>query len=169
MSQLETLGAFLTKTWPDDPEAAAAQGVMVKLALRGDRWDESRKLIDQMPAGPERASFQRLMGQLLWNKSIQTRQDGDDTEADRLLVDAAKELTAGLEGIPGELAGPDAMKAALVLAKVQLKQGDIQAAYNTLEHEKYGPVASDGSVRAHPTRSSPVISTVPSFRFWSNG
>ena len=140
MRQLARLGKYLTKTWPDDPEAAAAQGVMVKLALRADQWDESRKLIDQMPAGPERASFQRLMGQLLWNKSIQTRQDGDDAEADRLLVDAAKELTAGLEGIPGKLARPEAMKAALVLSKVQLKQGDIQAAYSTLENEKFGPV-----------------------------
>ncbi len=138
-SSLEQLSNYLTKTWPDDPEAAAAQGVMVKLALRADRWDESRELIEKMPAGAERASFQRLMGQLLWNKWIQTRQDVDAAEADRLLSEAAKELTAGLAGIPTELVDPEAMKAALVLAKVQLKQGDVQAAFETLENEKYGP------------------------------
>lgn len=140
ISHLEKLGTFLTKTWPDEPDAAAAQGVMIKLALRADRWDESRKLVEQMPAGAERASFQRLMGQLLWNKSIQTRQEGDDAAADQLLVEAAKELSQGLDDMPGNLVDPEAMKAALVLAKVHLKQGNIQAAYDTLENEKYGPV-----------------------------
>ncbi len=140
IAELELLGEYLTKTWPDDPEAATAQGVMIKLALRGDRWDESRKLIESMPAGSERATFQRLMGQLLWNKSIQTRQAGDAAEADRLLVDAAKELTTGLNDIPTELVGPEAMQAALVLAKVQLRQGEIEAAFETLKNEKYGPL-----------------------------
>ena len=80
------------------------------------------------------------MGQLLWNKSIQTRQAGDAAEADRLLIDAAKELTTGLNDIPTELVGPEAMKAALVLAKVQFRQGEIEAAFETLKNEKYGPL-----------------------------
>lgn len=140
ISNLEQLGNYLTRIWPEDPEAAAAQGVMVKLALRGDRWDESRKRIEAMPEGAERAYFHRLMGQLLWNKSIQTRQGGDEVEADRLLAESVKELTSGLEGIPGNLVDPEAMKAALVLVKAELKQGSIRAAQETLQHNKYGPL-----------------------------
>ena len=79
------------------------------------------------------------MGQLLWNKSIQTRQDGDAAAADQLLVEAGKELKVGLDGIAEELADGEAMKAALVLAKVALKQGQFVAS-NALENQKYGPV-----------------------------
>jgi len=140
LERLENLGAFLSKTWPDEPDAAAAQGVLIKLALRGDRWEEAGELIAAMPAGADKASFQRLMGQLLWNKSIQTRQDGDDAAADQYLESASKELKAGLEGLASGLADGEAMKAALVLAKVALKKGDIQAAYDALENENYGPV-----------------------------
>lgn len=140
LMQLEKLGAFLAKTWPDEPDAAAAQGVLIKLALRADRWEEAGDLIKAMPSGGEKASFQRLMGQLLWNKSIQTRQDGDAAAADQLLVEAGKELKVGLDGIAEGLADGEAMKAALVLAKVALKQGQIQSASNALENQKYGPV-----------------------------
>ena len=140
LSRLEQLGGFLAKTWPDEPDAAAAQGVLIKLALRGDRWDEASELIQAMPAGGEKASFQRLMGQLLWNKSIQTRQDGDEAAADQYLTNASAELKAGLDGIQSGLVDGEAMKAALVFAKVALRQGKIQAAYDALENEKYGPV-----------------------------
>lgn len=138
--QLESLGSFLTETWPGNPEAAAAQGVMIKLALRNDRWDQARTLIEEMPEGAERASFQRLMGQLLWNKSIQTQQEGQQAESEKLLAQAATDLRSGLDGIAGNLVDPEAMKAALVLAKIYLKQRAIQKAAEVLDHEKYGPV-----------------------------
>lgn len=137
---LKRLGAYLTKTWPNDPDAASAQGAMIRLALKADRWDESRDLIGRMPPGAERATFQRLMGQLLWNKSIQKRNEGDVAESDRLLTEAAGELQSGLNGIPDGLVGPEAIKAALVLAKVRLKQGKITESYEVLENDKYGPV-----------------------------
>ena len=140
LARLESLGAFLAKTWPDEPDAAAAQGVLIKLALRGDRWEEAGELISAMPKGSDKASFQRLMGQLLWNKSIQTRQEGDNAAADEYLANAAKELQQGLEGITSGLADGEAMKAALVLAKVALRQGRIQDASNALENDAYGPV-----------------------------
>lgn len=140
LARLEELGAFLAKTWPEEPDAAAAQGVLIKLALRDDRWEEANDLIASMPQGSDKASFQRLMGQLLWNKSIQTRQEGDEKTADEYLVSAAKELQQGLEGLTAGLADGEAMKAALVLAKVALKQGRIKAASDALENESYGPV-----------------------------
>jgi tetratricopeptide (TPR) repeat protein len=77
---------------------------------------------------------------LLWNKSIQSKIDGDEAAADQYLGEAAKELKQGLDGIAGALADGDAMRAALVLAKVYLRQGKIQAAYDAIENKKYGPV-----------------------------
>jgi tetratricopeptide (TPR) repeat protein len=137
---LEQLGTYLTQTWPDNPDAGAAQGVMITLALRSDRWEDSRELLEKMPKGDDRAKFQRLMGQLLWNKSIQARQDGNDEQADKFLVEAEKELRVGLDELPGQLVAAEVMRAALTLAKIYLRQGEIQKALDILDHEKYGPV-----------------------------
>jgi tetratricopeptide (TPR) repeat protein len=140
IGQLEDLGTYLVKTWPNNPDANAAQGVMIMLALRSERWNEARELIEKMPPGPERASFQRLMGQLLWNESIKAREAGDATGAGKFLEDAAKDLQAGLDEIPGNLVDPAAMKAALILAKVYLKRDEIKKSSDVLDHNKYGPV-----------------------------
>ncbi|MGI9470551.1 MAG: hypothetical protein ACR2NZ_03395, partial [Rubripirellula sp.] len=158
--QLENLGSFLIATWPDNPQAASAQGVMIKLALRSDRWADARAKIEEMPEGPDRASFQRLMGQLLWNKSIQARQDGQDDEAKKYLADAANELSTGLQGISGKLVNAEAMKAALVLAKTYLKQGRVKQAADVLDHETYGPVKLiDLQGKPDPTFASDLFST----------
>ncbi len=139
IAQLEQLGNYLTDTWPNDPKAAGAQGVMVRIALSKDRWDDARKLVEKMPAGSERASFQRLMGQLMWNQSIKARENGDDAEVQRALQQAETFLQQGLDGIPTDLVDPDAAKAALVLVKIHLKRGNIQQAVKVLDHPKYGP------------------------------
>ncbi|WP_345327036.1 hypothetical protein [Novipirellula rosea] len=140
IAQLKSIGDFLTVTWPDDPEAAAAQGIMIRLALQKDQWDQAQSLVSKMPQGPERASFERLMGQLLWNQSIVARQEKNDALADKLLGDAEKELIKGLSGIKGGLIEPEGLRAALVLAKVYLRKGDDAKALATLDHKTYGPV-----------------------------
>ncbi len=140
VSQLTAVGDFLTKTWPDDPQAAAAQGILIRLALQKDEWDQAKTLVAKMPAGPERASFERLMGQLLWNQSILARQAKNDDLANQLLGDSQAELTKGLAGITAGLIEAEGLHAALVLAKVYLRQGDDAKALATLDHETYGPV-----------------------------
>lgn len=137
ITRLERLGDYLTKTWPGDPQAAAAQGVRVRIALTQDRWDDARNLVEQMPAGSERASFERLMGQLHWNESIKAR--GDQAKVDQQLADSQAFLQRGLDGIPLELVDPEAARAALILVKVYLKQGKVAKAIEILEHPKYGP------------------------------
>ncbi len=136
---LEEIGAFLIKTWPDNSDAAAAQGVMIKLALGNNRWDDAREMIKKMPPGPERPFFQRIMGQLLWNESVQNRQDGKLEEADKFLTEAEAELRAGLDGIPGKIVDPEGMNSALILTKIYVLQGDIKKAAEVLDHETYGP------------------------------
>ncbi|WP_442507226.1 hypothetical protein SH528x_006132 [Novipirellula sp. SH528] len=140
IAQLKSIGDFLTTTWPDDPQAAAAQGIMIRLALQKDQWDQAQSLVSKMPLGPERSSFERLMGQLLWNQSIVARQEKNDQLADKLLNDAEKELIKGLAGIKGGLIEIEGLRAALVLAKVYLRKGDDAKALATLDHKTYGPV-----------------------------
>lgn len=140
IQQLEDLGAYLIKTWPDNEEASSAQGVMIKLALRNDRWDDARAMVEKMPdEGPERPYFKRVMGQLLWNESVLSRQDGNDADSDRFLGEAEQELRAGLDGIPGNVVDPEGMSSALILAKIYLMRGDVEQAASTLYHTKYGP------------------------------
>ncbi len=140
VNQMQILGAHLVRTWPDDPQAAAAKGILIRVALDNDQWEEARKMLAEVPAGNERATYQRLMGQLLWNRSLMLRQEQKTAEAEALLAEAATELRAGLEGIPGALTGAEALQAALVLAKAELRRGDAAAALGTLDHAKYGPV-----------------------------
>ncbi len=139
--QLKDIADYLMKTWPDDPSAASGQGIMIKLALQKENWAEAKKLIEKMPAGAERAMFQRLMGQLLWNQSVIARHEGKDAEAAELLKNAEKELISGLEGIKSGLVEMEGMRAALVLAKVQLKMSEDAKALSTLDHKTYGPLA----------------------------
>lgn len=138
--EIETLGAFLTKQWPDDPKAAAAKGIMIRLALEKERWDDAKTLLGSMPESSEKANYKRLLGQLIWNRSLMLRQDKKVAEADALLPEAAKELREGLDGIPGNLAGPESLQASLVLAKIELRKGEPAAALGVLDHAKYGPL-----------------------------
>ncbi len=144
--QIEVLGDYLTRTWPNDRQAAAAKGVMIRLTLDDDRWDDARQLIGQMPEGADRSSYQRLMGQLLWNRSLMLRQENRAEESTALLPQAASELRAGLDGLPEPTVVPEPLQAALVLAKVELRQGNPAAALAALDHPKYGPVKLAGMV-----------------------
>lgn len=139
ITHLASLGKYLTETWPEDSQSSNAQGVLIKLALRNEKWDEARGLIEKLPAGPEQASLNRLLGQLLWNRYIQTRQAGDAEQADNFLKRAETDLRAGLEGIAGGLADVDAMRSALILAKIYLRRDDVEQAAMVLNHPKFGP------------------------------
>ncbi|WP_146527260.1 tetratricopeptide repeat protein [Novipirellula artificiosorum] len=140
VEQIELFGNFLTEAWPGDPQASAAQGIMIRLALRRDDWDQARTLIDKMPEGAERATFDRLLGRLLWNAFIAARQAKHAEEASALLAKAENALRSGIDGIAGERAEAEGMQAALVLAKVYLRQGDSKRALATLDDPKYGPI-----------------------------
>lgn len=139
--QLESLGDFLATTWPDDPNAAAAQGLQIRLLLKKDDFDGAQQLIDDMGAGSERASFKRLLGQLFWNQSIVARSTEKDEEKSNALVERAKKnLQSGLDEIEGNLIEVEGMQAATVLAKIHLLQDDSAAALKVLDDPKYGPL-----------------------------
>tara|TARA_R110002049_G_scaffold2750_2_gene21386 strand:- start:88273 stop:91353 length:3081 start_codon:yes stop_codon:yes gene_type:complete len=140
IDQVDALGKFLTKTWPNNPDARAAEGVMIRLALSKDRFDEAESLINQMAEGPEQAKFRRLLGQLLYNASVLAGRDGDRENAQQLLNRAGEQLSLGLEAAESGRVDGEAMQAALVLGKIYLKQDNAAAAIKVLDHPVYGPI-----------------------------
>ena len=159
-SHLERLGRFLSDSWPDNPKVAAAQGAMIRLALGNDRWKKAAEMITEMPDSPEKASFQRLMGQLTWNRSVQARGEGEDAKADRLLDEAIADLQAGLEGVPGKLVAAETMQAALILAKAHLRENNSEPALRALDHPVYGPTELVSKLDApSPSFESDLYST----------
>ncbi|EMI42859.1 hypothetical protein [Rhodopirellula sp. SWK7] len=140
VDQIKQLGDFLVEKWPDNPKAASAQGISIVMAMEKGNLSEAKRLIDAMPDSPEQGKFRRLLGQLYWNDSLKLRREEKADEADEYLTIASKELTAGLEQISGGLVGEEAMKAAVVLAKVRLKQDQPVEAVRALDHPKYGAI-----------------------------
>ncbi len=138
-AQLEDLGSYLMQTWPDDPKAAAAQGTMLKLALKEGRYEEANELIAKLPDGPEKLASLRLMGRIRWSDSIAQRNEGKPDEAPVSVRQAQQALQAGLAGVDGKLAGPEVMKSALALAKIYLQQDQVDQAAATLDDPTYGP------------------------------
>ncbi|MEL6108592.1 MAG: hypothetical protein AAFU85_21515 [Planctomycetota bacterium] len=139
MRQLESLGDYLSETWPNDPKAAEAQGIRIRLLLRKDDFEAAQQLIDEMPAGKERGYFKRLLGQLLWNAAVLSLQNGEDAKSKELSDQAILNLQQGLDELVGN-ADVEVMKAALVLAKIHQFRRDADATLTTLDHPKYGPV-----------------------------
>ncbi|WP_044302619.1 hypothetical protein [Rhodopirellula sallentina] len=140
VEEIKSLGDYLVEKWPDNPKAASAKGISIVMAMEKGNLDEAKRLIDAMPNGPEQAKFRRLLGQLYWNDSLKLRREDKPQEADKLLGIASTELTGGLEQISGGLVDEEAMKAAVILAKIHLKRDQPNDAVKALDHPKYGAI-----------------------------
>ena len=77
---------------------------------------------------------------MLWNESIVARSEQNNELASQHLEAAVEQLVEGLSQIQVPLADLEAAKAALVLAKIYLRQGKVMAASDVLENNVYGPV-----------------------------
>ncbi|TWT52479.1 hypothetical protein Pla22_01030 [Rubripirellula amarantea] len=140
VSTISSFGDYLSKTWPDDPQAANAKEIRVKLALKGERWDEARELILEMDSGPAQASLRRLLGQYLWADAIGKLQAGENDAATNLMQQARDDLKAGLDDVAEGLADERVMSAGLTLAKIHLRLDESTEAEAALSNSKYGPL-----------------------------
>ncbi|MEO1614931.1 MAG: hypothetical protein AAFV88_03720, partial [Planctomycetota bacterium] len=139
--QLESLGEYLGQTWPDNPDAAAAKGMQVRLLLDKGDFASAQAMIEKMPASSERGSFKRLLGRLFWNDSVNARvQEKDEEKSAELVARAKTSLQQGLDEISGALVEAEGVEAALVLAKIHLLQGNSDQALKVLDEETYGPL-----------------------------
>ncbi|TWT66175.1 outer membrane protein assembly factor BamD [Allorhodopirellula solitaria] len=152
VERIKQLGDFLVQKWPDNPKAASAQGISIAMALKKNDLADAKRMIDAMPESPEQAQFRRSLGLFYWNDSLRLLREEKDQQADDYWKKAAAELTAGLNQIQGGLVDADAMNAALVLAKIRLRQDRPDAAVKVLDHPKYGPIPLQSKLEA-PSQS----------------
>lgn len=140
LKQLETLGNYLAKTWPDDPNALRAQGLQVQLMLEKDDFPAAEALVMNMDAGNERGRFKRLLGMLYWNESIGKRRDGDAEAADKLIEKSKAMLTEGLAEYKSSLQPAQVVQAGSTLARLLVMRKDYNKALEVLDNETYGPL-----------------------------
>lgn len=140
VNRIKELGDFLVQKWPDNPEAASAQGISIAMSLQKGDLVGAKAMIDAMPESPKQAQFRRTLGLFYWNDALRARSEKNDEQATENLTAAAQELTTGLSQIQGGLVDADAMNAALVLAKIRLRQDNPDAAVKTLDDPKFGPI-----------------------------
>ena len=140
ITSLRGLGDYLSKTWPDDPSAAGAKSVLVQLALKNSRWDQAVQLINEMPKSAERGALRRLLGRMMYADSVMASRGDDVAKATTLLSGAEEQLRTGLDAIKGGLVDENSVKAALTLAKIDMKAGKFKAAIGTLNDKTFGPI-----------------------------
>ncbi|MEM6778315.1 MAG: hypothetical protein AAF670_11715 [Planctomycetota bacterium] len=141
--EIESLGDFLAATWPEDPKAAMAKGILIRLALSQDQFDKASQMIAALPDGAEKKSFLRIQGQL---KYQQSKNEEDGPAAPTMMRQAVAELQSGFKGLT--LIEPADLQAALTLAKAQMAVDDPKAAVTTLEDPKIGPIKLISKVAA---------------------
>jgi tetratricopeptide (TPR) repeat protein len=140
VNRVKQLGDYLVEKWPNDPKAASAKGVSIIMALDQNDLAEAKRMIDAIPPGVEQAKYQRVLGQFYWNESLKFRRDKQDAEAAKMTEAAASELTKGLEQMQGGDVGEDIMQAAMILAKIRLRQDNPDEAVKVMDHPQYGPI-----------------------------
>lgn len=145
VQEIESLGYFLQANWPDDPKASQAKSILIRLALSRDEFEKAAGMIEAMPGGAEKSLMQRIQGQLKYQNALKL---DDPSQSDALLDSAIADLTTGLTGITGNLVSGEDAQAALFLALAQLRRDQHEAAVQTLDHPKYGPVGLLGKIDA---------------------
>ncbi len=140
IDQVKRLAEYATKNWPTDAETPVFQRLVIELMLQQDRFDEARTAIQAMSEGPIRSLMQRKLGLFLYQASVDARMADDEAASIQRMDEAEQELRAGLDSIQGNLADEEAMKAALILAKIYLRSDEVDQADKTLNSPKYGPL-----------------------------
>jgi len=154
--RLESLADYLLQRWPDDPNAASASQLLIRLAILGNRWDDAERFVARLPPGTETAQAQaRLLGQAQWNAALAAQQAGDGPQSEKLLDRAAQNLELGL-GLKAPASGAatpvaatpdnDAWLSALVLAKVRMRRQRLMDVDAILRHPQFGPLTAGDSL-----------------------
>jgi hypothetical protein len=143
---------LITRTWPDQKEAADAWSVLMHAALIDGDLKQAREYLAKIPeTSPRRGDSELRLGQELWRSyTIASRKPDDErppqaelddmaATARQTLDEGVKRMSAALDTEGGEvnatLAG-----AALSLANIYLEAGQAPLAIELLDNPKIGPV-----------------------------
>lgn len=139
---------YITKRWPDGPEAEEAVVMLVRTAVAGGKIDQALAALPKIPeTSPKRAETEALVGRSLWARYLQSLGAPEDERppAEELAARLAKAkelLEGGIARLEQAGAAVDAnyFTAMLSLAQIHLNNGDPAAAVAVLEKPEVGPL-----------------------------
>ncbi|MDZ7617159.1 MAG: tetratricopeptide repeat protein [Patescibacteria group bacterium] len=151
VGQMVGIARFITKQWPDAPDAADAWMMLVRSAVVNRQLDQAREYLANIPeAAPQRGEAELLIGQTLWGEyARQTRlPEGEKPSQEQLaaLVDGAKQiLEAGVVRMKQHVEQGGEVTytlctAVLSLSQVLINQNDTEGAVKWLDDPVVGIV-----------------------------
>ncbi|XZE54918.1 hypothetical protein SH139x_000899 [Planctomycetaceae bacterium SH139] len=141
LPQLQRVAEYLVQQWPQDPQAASARELLVRIAIGRSDLESAQEFFANLPAEhPARGELQQAIGRLMWNQAVRLQRDGDITAATAVRQQMATTLTTGLATLERGQVNADVLRTAMLLARVQLLNEDTAAALQTLENDVYGPL-----------------------------
>jgi hypothetical protein len=158
---MANMAEFITRRWPDSPDADAAFSVLVSYAIRTNRIDEAESLLGEASEA-SRPRLELQLGNAMWGRYLELQADdseqADPAKLEELKSSAVKYLQRGFEAARSE---PDVTEAAaaagLYLVHVLLSDGNYDEAIELLEDDDLGPLTL--VTRGAPAASKPQFIT----------
>ncbi len=158
IDRMVDIAQFITRQWPDAPDAADAWMMLVRSAVVSRELDQARQYLANIPdTAPQRGEAELLIGQTMWsNYASQVRLPDDerpDPEQLAALVDGAKSvLEAGVTRMKEHVEQGSEITytlctAVLSLSQILINQGDTEAAIQWLDDPVVGvvPLVREGA------------------------
>lgn len=141
LDQLQRVADYLVTQWPNDPQAASARELLVRVAIGRNDFDAAKRYLTDLPNdNVSKNELQRAMGRLMWNQSIKLQTEGDTEAAMAIRSEAAATLQAGLNSLTTETVDAASLEGALLLARIQMLGDQSIDALATLDSDIYGPL-----------------------------
>ncbi|NQU24662.1 MAG: hypothetical protein HQ567_25555 [Candidatus Nealsonbacteria bacterium] len=151
-AQMVDIAKHTANTWPGEPEAEEAWGMLIRTSLIEDQLDAAREYLGKMGAeSPKRGEMQLMVGQRIWSNYLAKSKMPEDDEnppdpatLDKLVVDARTTLEEGVARMrkPVDDGGGEITytlaASVLSLAQIGLGSGQPDKAIQWLEDEKIG-------------------------------
>ncbi len=156
--RMAQMAEFITRRWPDTPDADAAFSVLVSYAIRDGRIDDAQKMLADASAS-SRPRLELQLGNAMWGRYLELAQaDADkrpnDAALNELKETAVKYLRSGFDGIRKDRTVSEAGAAAgLYLVQALLSDGKFDEATELLEDDQVGPLTL--VTRGDPSVSRP--------------
>ncbi|GAB5403979.1 MAG: hypothetical protein Aurels2KO_22100 [Aureliella sp.] len=133
---LEPLAIYLSETWPDSEEAAAATAATVQLALVGRDWAKAESLLAMLPKdAPAAAATRRDVGLAYYSDYLNLSRSSDKAEvakAGGAAKKAATQLSAFWKSIDKDSIDGRAIDAANALVRLRMSDGKSKQAQSIL-------------------------------------
>lgn len=156
--RLQKVCDFILTQWEGQEAAGEVQVLQIETEIDNGKVENAQALLAKIAEGtPQRVSAELKIGQLLWNRYAVLQKTADDsetavqkiaaqTERTNTLAESKKWLETGLNGkvklIQEGKDKPDAasVQCALVLAQIELNDGESQRCIDWLHNAETGPL-----------------------------